>query len=213
MSSTRLSINLSTITPLAASGVFIPPRWDDLLEFPGIILNLKADTKMTLTLYESPDAANISSEKIYVVDANESLNLQFNLNSRFFKLKLTNDNLVNNQTYLNLQVIYSQLHTINKDSGSFKIWDNKTLASINTPSSNFKSEFKNSIFTFYGTSSAATVLTVQMSNDNITWYNTQTTYTLSSAGNFGFSVSGVCKYIRLISSAVTTITTYINFKN
>ena len=213
MSSTRLSINLSTITPLAAGGVFIPPRWDDLLEFPGIILNLKADTKMTLTLYESPDAANISSEKIYVVDANESLNLQFNLNSRFFKLKLTNDDLVNNQTYLNLQVIYSQLHTINKDSGSFKIWDNKTLASINTPSSNFKSEFKNSIFTFYGTSSAATVLTVQMSNDNITWYNTQTTYTLASPGNFGFSVSGVCKYIRLISSAVTTITAYINFKN
>ena len=209
---TRQSVNLSTINPLSANGVFIPPRYDDLLLFPGIILSLKADTNMRLELYESTNGANISNTKIYYVDKNKSLNIQFNLNARYFKLRL--DNLENQaQTLLNLQVIYSNFHVPQAiDSGSFKIWNASVLSTINQPSTAYNSNFKNSVFTFFGNSSAATVLTVQLSNDGINFYNTQTTYTLSAAGNFGFTYSGVFNYIRLSSSAATTITTFINFK-
>lgn len=210
---TRLSVNLSTNKPLMAGGFFIPLRWDDLYEFPGITLNIKADTKMTLTLYESPDATNISCQTEYTIDANQPLNLQFNLNARYFKLKLINDDLINAQTVLNLQVIYSSTR-INSiiNSGQFKIWNNKTLSLPNGVSAMFNSNFKNQLFTFYGDSSEITNLIVQMSNDGETWYNTQTKYTMAEAGNFGFSVSGCCKFIRLLSAEQTTITCYINFR-
>jgi len=212
MTTTRQSVNLSTINPLSALGFFIPPRWDDLLQFPGIILSIKGDTNMRLELYESTNQTNISSTKIYTVDKNQSLNIQFNLNARYFKLRL--DNLENQaQTILNLQVIYSNLHIPQAiDAGQTKLWDNKVLATSNLPSNVYNSGFKNNLFTFFGNSSASTVLTVQLSNDNTVWYNTQTIYTLSAPGNFGFSYSGVCNYIRLLSSSPTTITTFINFK-
>lgn len=211
MSITRLSVNLSTNNPLEALQSIIPPRWDDLINYPNIIINLKGDSKMELTLYESSNERAISNEKKYIIDANSDFNIRFQLNARFFKLKLTNIDVVNQST-LNLQVIYTANEIIEKDSGSFKIWDNKTLSSSNLPSTAYNSHYKNSLFTFYGNSSASTVLTVQISNDGITWFNSQTTYTLTTAGNFGFTFSGVCNYIRLMSSSATTITTYLNYK-
>ena len=209
---TRQSVNLSTINPLQANGVFIPSRYDDLLLFPGIILSVKGDTNMKLELYESTNGSNISNTKFYFIDKNKSLNIQYNLNARYFKLKL--NNLENQaQTLLNLQVIYSNLHVPQAiESGSFKIWNASVLSAINQPSISYNSNFKNSLFTFYGSSSAASVLTVELSDDNVNWYNTQTTYTQSAPGEFGFSYSGVFNYIRLISSAATTITAYLNFK-
>ena len=209
---TRQSVNLSTINPLQANGVFIPSRYDDLLLFPGIILSVKGDTNMKLELYESTNGSNVSNTKIYYVDKNKSLNIAFNLNARYFKLRL--DNLENQtQTLLNLQVIYSYLHVPQAiESGSFKIWNASVLSAINQPSISYNSNFRNSLFTFYGVSSAATVLTVQLSNDGINFYNTQTTYTQSAAGEFGFTYQGVFNYIRLSSSAATTITAYLNFK-
>jgi hypothetical protein len=212
MTTTRQSVNLSTINPLSANGVFIPPRWDDLLLFPGIILSLKGDTDMRLELYESTNGANISNTKIFYIDKNNSLNIQFNLGSRYFKLALFN--LENQaQTILNLQTIYSNLHIPQAiEAAAFKIWNNSVLATSNQPSIGYNSNFRNTLFTFYGNASAATVLTVQLSNDGINYYNTQTTYNISSAGEFGFSYQGVFNYVRLISSAAITITTFINFK-
>jgi len=212
MTTTRQSVRLSTIVPLSALGVFIPAVFEDLLLFPGIILSLKGDTDMCIQLYESTNGSNIMNTKIYYVDKRNSLNIQFNLNSRFFKLALFN--LENQaQTVLNLQTIYSNLHIPQAiESGQFKIWNNTTLIGSNQPSIGFNSNFRNTIFTFFGDVSAATVLTVQLSNDNIDYYNTQTTYNISAAGNFGFSYQGVFNYIRLVSSAAITITTFINFK-
>jgi len=209
---TRQSVNLSTINPLQANGIFIPPRYDDLLLFPGIILSCKGDTNMRLELYESTNGNNISNTKIYYVDKNKSLNIQFNLNARYFKLRL--DNLENQaQTLLNLQVIYSNFHVPEAiDAGSFKIWNASVLPTTNQPSLSYNSNFRNSLYTFFGESSAATVLTVQLSNDGVNFYNTQTTYTIAAPGDFGFTYSTVCNYVRLISSAATTITTFINFK-
>jgi len=209
---TRQSVNLSSINPLSALGVFIPPRWDDLLLFPGIILSLKGDTDMRLELYESTNGSNFSNTKIYYVDKNNSLNIQFNLNARFFKLALFN--LENQaQTILNLQTIYNNLHVPQAiESGQFKVWNNTTLIGSNQPSIAYNSNYRNTLFTFYGAVSAATVLTVQISNDNINYYNTQTTYTVPAAGDFGFSYQGIFNYIRLVSSAAITLTTFINFK-
>lgn len=209
---TRLSVNLSTNKPLLAGGFFIPPRWDDLYEYPAITLNIQGDTKMILTLYESPDEGNISSQTEYTIDANMPLNLQWNLNARYFKLKLVNSDLQNAQTTLNLQVIYSNIRISTPiNSGQFKIWNNKTL-SLPDNSATFNSNFKNQLFTFYGNSSEIINLVVQYSNDGIQYYDSQTVYTMASAGDFGFSVSAVCRYIRLRATQPTTITAYINYK-
>jgi hypothetical protein len=212
MTTTRQSVRLSTIVPLNANGVFLPAIFDDLLQFPGVILSLRGDTDMRLELYQSTNGSNISDTKIYYVDKRNSLNIQFNLNCRFFKLALFN--LENQaQTVLNLQTIYSNLHVPQAiESGQFKVWNNSTLIGSNQPSIAYNSNFRNTIFTFFGNASAATVLTVQLSNNGTNYYNTQTTYTIPAAGDFGFSYQGVFNYIRLVSSAAVTITTFINFK-
>lgn len=215
MSTRRLSVNLSSNKPLSSSstgGVFVPPRWDDLANYPGIVISVSADTKMSITLYESPNEADISNQTEYIIDANQPLNLQFNLNAVYFKLKLVNlENI--DQTVLNLQTIYTDsiLQVVNK--GQFKIWDNKSMV-LPDSSAYFNSNFQHKLFTFYGNSSEITNLIVQYSNDGIQFYDSQTIYTMSTSGNFGFSVSAVCKYIRLRSSAVlgSTITCYLNYQ-
>jgi len=212
MTTTRQSVRLSSIVPLNANGVFLPAVFEDLLLYPGIILSLNGDTDMRIELYQSTNGANISNTKVYYVDKRNSLNIQFNLNCRFFKLRV--DNLENQaQTVLNLQTIYSNLHVPQAiEAGAFKIWNNSVLATSNSPSIAYNSNFRNLMFTFYGNASAATVLTVQLSNNGTNYYNTQTTYTVPAAGDFGFSYNGIFNYIRLVSSAAITITTFINFK-
>ena len=107
----------------------------------------------------------------------------------------------------NSNKIYGCLNT----SGFILLWAN-TLVLENATSSSITPYLKSSIFTFFGNSSNATILTVQLSYDSTNFYDSQYSYTLTSGGNFGFTLNlaGV-GYIRLKTSAGTTITAYCNF--
>jgi hypothetical protein len=65
--------------------------------------------------------------------------------------------------------------------------------------------------TFYGNSNLATVFTVQFSNNGTTWYSSQYTYTLTSAGDWGFSIPASPFYVRLTSSANVSCNAILNY--
>jgi hypothetical protein len=64
----------------------------------------------------------------------------------------------------------------------------------------------------FGTVSAATTISVQLSADNVNFYTSTVGQTLAGAGNFGFSFAAGARFVRLVSSAATTVTATISCK-
>lgn len=67
----------------------------------------------------------------------------------------------------------------------------------------------------FGNSSApgGTTITLQFSQDNTNFYNSQVTQVLSGAGDFAVSATVGARYLRLISSGASTITATIACKD
>lgn len=65
--------------------------------------------------------------------------------------------------------------------------------------------------TFMGNCDNATIITVQFSNDNLTYYDSQYSYNLSSAGDFGFNIACCPYYTRLKSSLDVIASVIINY--
>jgi hypothetical protein len=61
----------------------------------------------------------------------------------------------------------------------------------------------------FGNVSAATNLTIQYSQDNVNWYDSETIINIAATGNFGRTIDIAARYIRLKSSAAVTITATI----
>lgn len=64
----------------------------------------------------------------------------------------------------------------------------------------------------FGNVDAATTITVQVSEDNATFYDTTSTVVLAGAGNFHVSLNTGARYVRLKSSGAATITATIAAK-
>lgn len=64
----------------------------------------------------------------------------------------------------------------------------------------------------FGNSNAATTITVQVSEDNVTFYDTASTAVLAGAGDFHISLNTGAKYVRLKSSGAATITATVAAK-
>jgi hypothetical protein len=65
--------------------------------------------------------------------------------------------------------------------------------------------------TFYGNSNTATVFTVQFSNNGTTWYSSDYTHTLVTAGDWGFSITASPFYVRLTSSVNVSCNAILNY--
>jgi len=107
--------------------------------------------------------------------------------------------------------VLSNIYTLLNTRGTETLFNNSN--SENSPSVNFTNLNIKSI-TIYGSSSSATTLTIQCSNDNSTWYSSQYTIVLSSGTSFGFGLSGFCpRYLRLHNQnfATSAITAYIDY--
>lgn len=64
----------------------------------------------------------------------------------------------------------------------------------------------------FGNADGATTITVQVSQDNVTYYDTASTVVLGAAGDFHVSLSTGAKYVRLKSSNNRTVTATITAK-
>ena len=64
---------------------------------------------------------------------------------------------------------------------------------------------------FYGHSNGATTLTLQFSNDNVNFYDTQYSYVISQASDFGFCLNASPFSFRLKSSNNVHVVTFVNY--
>jgi hypothetical protein len=105
----------------------------------------------------------------------------------------------------------TNIYDVVNSRGSSTLWfgsptgTNGVSLAVNFSSKNIKN------ISFMGYISGDTVLTVQFSNDNTTFYDSQYSYTLSSAGDVGFNLACCPNYLRLKSSNDRTATIIVNY--
>lgn len=105
----------------------------------------------------------------------------------------------------------TNIYNVVNSRGSGVLWSGSSTGaggvslSVNLSNKNIKN------ITIFGSLDGDSLLTVQFSNDNITYYDSQYTYTLSSAGDMGFNITCCPNYIRLKSSKDRTATIYANY--
>jgi hypothetical protein len=85
---------------------------------------------------------------------------------------------------------------------------NAAAVAINGTSNSVDCQYEANI-TVFGNVSAGTTITLQVSQDNTNWYDSDKTQAPSGAGDFCFSATIGARYIRLKSSAAATITATI----
>ena len=105
----------------------------------------------------------------------------------------------------------TNIYDVVNSRGSSTLWfgsptgSNGVSLAVNLSSKNIKN------ISFMGYISGDTMLTVQFSNDNTTFYDSQYSYTLSSAGDVGFNLACCPNYLRLKSSNDRTATIIVNY--
>ena len=209
---TRESLNFSTANPILANGFFAPIIWDDCLNFNSVVLSLNCTgAPVVLTVEQSSDRVNISSTETVNIYANELYNNSFQLYARFFKLRLDNPSGTN-QTSLNCQVIFKNLVVPQNNIRSAQVFSPATSTGVNGVSASINLNQRNATLTIFGNIDSGTVLTLQFSNDDVNYYDSQYSLTASSGQNFGFSVpTSSIYYIRLKSSNDVNILAIVNY--
>jgi hypothetical protein len=101
----------TSIIPLVANGFFSPPRWDDVLQYSFVDVNLVADTNCSITVLQSPDRQNISSSSVLTTTANTPYTTVIPIYARYIQLQVNNLQAVA-QTKFSLQTIYKQVSTV-----------------------------------------------------------------------------------------------------
>lgn len=105
----------------------------------------------------------------------------------------------------------TNIYNIVNSRGSGTLWSSSSTGVnglslvVNLSNKNIKN------LTFMGNCNGPTVLTVQFSNDNSSWFDSQYSYTLSASGDVGFNLSCCPNYVRVKSSADVTASLYLNY--
>ena len=201
----------TSIKPLVANGFFAPLVWENALEYSTYAITLTADRNCAITVQFSNDKFNITLQQVFYVLAGHSFNISDIVSSGYFRLRVDNEEAV-------AMTLFSLATYLKNGAGdklanviSSNLWNNVSTG-VGGVSSLINATFNNRDYLFFGSVSGATVLTVQVSNDFANWYDTQYSYTSSSAAGFGFSVSLVAQFVRLKSSANITATAYCNVR-
>lgn len=207
---TRESLNFSTSNPIRAGGIFAPQVWDDLLDFSSVILSINCTgAPVLVNLYQSSNRINVNFNQSIAIYPNQLYNTSIQLYSRFFKLELINPSGTN-QTGLNCQVIFKSAFPSQNSIKSALLFDPANSTGINGVSASVLIN-QNTIMTIFGNISDTTNLTIQFSNDNVNFYDSQYSITVSSETDFGYSVpSSSVYYVRLKSSEDVNILAYLN---
>lgn len=90
-----------------------------------------------------------------------------------------------------------------------KLWDNELVAIAGVSAVASSLTYPSKFLSVFGTVSSATTLTLQLSFDGVTYYDTQ--YSYDATGDFGFALQLPFYYLRFKSSASATITLAVSY--
>lgn len=200
-----------SITPLQANRAYIG-KWEKVL-YTTATITLLADTTCEIVAYQS---LNKTQEQIIKFETlpnqYNTFNLVLDLPYIYFSVR---NSSFTNQTLLNFSVIYKNVYlpASIQQKGSSKLFDFANLTGINGVSSSVNLNLSSNNITFYGKVSDATVLNIQLSDDDVTYYDTQYNLTLSGATDFGFNLPSTIavKFIRVKSSSDVNCDCFINY--
>ena len=98
-----VSLNNSSTQPLSSNSIYIG-RWDDILQYQNIQINLNADSNCVITMYYSNDK-NLVYSQSFNYSSNNNFNEIVNSTNRYVYFTVRN-NTANNQTKFNFSVLY-----------------------------------------------------------------------------------------------------------
>lgn len=203
----KVSIHNSTSTPLVASNFY--GQYEDVSNYSEIDIFLDASNDCQLYISWSVDGITDINFNSYNFEhiSNNRRNFSVKPQSRFVKVSIINNS---NMTMLNLQTIFKQNANPNNLPVNYILFNNiETTGASNTIDLSLSTGKQ---MTFYGNANGATNLTVQYSHENYNFYNSQSVYKITgqNGGDFGFTISASAPYVRLYSSAETTISAFLS---
>jgi len=198
------SSNNSSVQPLISGRSFIG-KADDVLQYNLTQFQLTTTTSCLVKIFQSNDRITYTSTSVQYNTPNQTMVYSLPLSCRFVTYNVQNTSMFN-QTSLNLSVLYRSSLPVGKTSQI--IWSNEAsgVGGFSDIIDNSKTNAKS--FSFMGNVSTGTTLTVQTSVDGITFFSTQTSYTVTSASDVGWTCDLPANYIRIISSANAVILLY-----
>lgn len=158
----------------------------------------------------------LQSANSYLADSNVYLNnIQTNTSSLPSATQATQSNtylsqISNNTAGLATQSTLASIYNTINTKGQAQLFNGSTgengaSFAVDISSKNVRN------LTFYGNSSDATTLTVQFSNDNINFFDSQYSYKISQSSDFGFTISSSSYYFKLKSSNNVNLVAYVNY--
>ena len=196
----------SSLQPLNSGGIFIG-GWEKVL-YATAQITLLSDTATEIICYQSLNKQQVQTTT-FNVSANQYFTYNVNLNLPFVYFTVRNTSQFN-QTLLNFSTLYKNISDNNK--GSLQIWNDSTSSGVNGISIQVNLNQNSANITCFGNVDGATILTLQLSNDNVNYYDSQYSLTTTGGQDFGFSVpASSIKFCRLKSSSDVNITAFINY--
>ena len=191
-------------TPLLNSRSYIGTP-EDVLQYNTTQFQLTSDTVNEITIYQSNDRITYTTTKISYTTPNVSLSCNVPLLCRFIFYNIEN-NSGTNQTSFNLRVLY-------RNTSSSSVLSRIVWNTVQTGAGGYSSivSFPHGVrnYTIYGNVSLATDLTVELSCDGVTFFDSQSVYS-TLAGNLGFNLTLCSPYVRLKSSEDVLAKVYIS---
>jgi len=199
------SLNQS-IVPLQSGRIYIGTFEKSL--YNSAQITVLADTTTELIAYQSLNKTQVQSTTLQIpANVYFTYNIALNLPYVYFTVR---NNSQFNQTLLNFSVIYKNVNSNNK--GSLQIWNDTNPSGTEGTSIPVFLNQNSSNITCFGNVDGATTLTLQLSNNNIDYYDSQYSITTTAAQDIGFSVpASSVMYARLKSSNNVSITLYLNY--
>jgi hypothetical protein len=200
-----------SITPLQSDRAYIG-KWEKIL-YPTACITLLSDTVCEIVAYQSLNKTQEQTTTFYTVPSQYfTYNLTLDLPYIYFSVRNPTDV---NQTLLNFSVIYKNayLPASIQQKGSAKLFDAGHSTGVYGVSSSVNLKLSSNNITIYGNVSNTTDLTIQLSDDDMTYFDSQYKISLAGTSDFGFNLPATVaiKYLRIKSSADINCNCFINY--
>jgi hypothetical protein len=201
-------INKSFV-PLESGRAYVG-TYEDVSEYGACIVSLYSDKVNTITIHQSQNM-NLEYTQTFTTVANTQFTQNIELTSPFVYFTVRNASSTT-ETVMAFTVLYKVnfQQTIGTTRQSNQVWNNASVVTGGVSSIlNLDSTVSQNV-SVYGNSNLVGKLTVQFSADGTTFYSSQYSYTLTVAGNYGFTIPVSASYCRLQwTGSTSTITAFM----
>jgi hypothetical protein len=207
-----LSAKNRSETPLGASATFFGGT-DYVLNYTNCDISIRPSTDVRVKIFGSITGSTWATIFDETVNPGQQFFQTLLIYHPFLRSEVENLDAVA-QTYLDYQLIYREhahaftlteatltapIEVIDKQRFSQVLWDAATVVAGGSSNVANLTNSKFTTITIYGTVDIPCTLTIQFSQDNTAFYNSQYSFTVTSVGgaDFGASIACSASYVRL----------------